>query len=222
MKYHLSIVLFFLMACSSSKNQKILYAYYTDDSKCPWILADSIFFDNPQESDNKVIVKTLWNSDSLLFLFTVKDLDLRAYQQEKDHLQLYLDDMIEILIDTHNDKDSCWSVDDIVYHINLLGQKKDDCGTINCTSDSKWDGNARYIIYLQGTLNDTVDTDIGFDMKFSISWNELGLQPVNGLSIGVNFANGDNDGKGRQLFDWSGANPMRSPYAFGTIILKGR
>jgi hypothetical protein len=31
---------------------------------------------------------------------------------------------------------------------------------------------------------------------------------------------GDNDGIDRHLFDWSGAWPMRSPYAYGHIILK--
>lgn len=221
-KYYSPILMLFLMICSSSESKRILYTYHTKDPKYNWALADSIFFDNPQESDNTVTVKTLWNTDSLFFHFSIKDHDLRAYQQEKDHPLLYLDDMIEILFDANNDKNACWSIDDIVYHINLLGQKKDDRGTIDCTSDPKWDGDAHYTIHLQGTLNDTTDTDIGYQMELSISWNELGLLPVNGLSIGINFANGDNDGCGRQLFNWSGANPMRSPYTFGTIILKGK
>lgn len=164
-------------------------------------------------------VYSSWNEDSLYFNFKVIDTDLRAYQTEQDHSKLFLDDMVELLLDPGNDKDSCWSTDDIVYHVNLLGVKKDDRGSTECLSDPKWNGNAGITLQLIGTLNETQDQDEGYLLKLSIPWVEIGQTPKDGLRIGVNFANGDNDGKGRQLFDWVDAWPMRSPYAFGDLVL---
>ena len=172
------------------------------------------------QSENEMSVLSFWNTDSLYFFFKVKDKDLRAYQDSLDHPRLFLDDMVEILLDPANNKDSCWNKDDIVYHVNLLKVKKDDRGAANCKSDTKWNGNAEIQIKILGTLNDTIDRDQGYLMSIVFTWQELGQSPQLGVKMGVNFANGDNDGKGRQLFDWVGAWPIRSPYAFGTLLLK--
>ena len=221
--------LFLCNSCSSNQSyindDKTITSYFCEHITIgtwtnDWSAADSIQFENPDASDNRVVVKTLWNNDSLYFLFKVSDNILRAFQTEKDHPELYLDDMVEILIDANNDKDSCWKTDDIVYHINILGVKKDDRGTPDCQSDATWDGNARYTVRLFGVLNDLSGTATGYEVKIAFPWSELNLKPRKGLAIGVNFANGDNDGNGRQLFDWTGAWPLRSPYAFGTLILE--
>jgi len=169
--------------------------------------------------ENSFSLLSRWNIDSLCFFFKVRDTDLRAYQTEKDHPKLFLDDMVEILIDTRNDKDSCWAEDDIVYHINILGIKKDDRGTKQCITNPGWDGNASKSLQLLGTLNDTTDIDRGYLLTLKFSWEEIDRKPKSGLVMGIDFANGDNDGKGRRLFDWVGAWPMRSPYAFGQLIL---
>ena len=218
--------LFFVTCTLQPQKDKIIFSYHitsgfgSEGLQNAWLKADSIQFEKPEESDNRVVVKTLWNNDSLYFLFQVSDNILRAFQTEKDHPELYLDDMVEILIDANNDKDSCWKTDDIVYHINLLGVKKDDRGTTDCQTDPTWDGNARYTVRLFGKLNDMSGIASGYTVEMAIPWSELDLHPQKNLHIGVNFANGDNDGNGRQLFDWSGAWPMRSPYAFGTLVLK--
>lgn len=220
------LFLFVFTACFSSlhtaKEISCRYAAILPGSgnkALDWRQADSVCFENQQESDNKTIVKTLWNEDSLYICFQVDDKDLRAYQTEKDHPRLYLDDMVEVLIDAYNDKGSCWNMDDIVYHINLFGQKKDDRGTSACITNPAWDGNAVYTLCLNGTLNDTTDTDCGYHVEIAFPWSELRVNPVEGRKIGIDFANGDNDGKGRQLYDWVGATPMRSPHMFGTLKL---
>lgn len=170
-------------------------------------------------SENQMSVVSKWNRDSLYFFFKVEDTCLRAYQVEKDHPKLFLDDMVEVLIDTKNNKDSCWAVDDIVYHINLLKVKKDDRGTLECETNPLWDGKAGISAHILGTVNDTLDADMGYIITLSLPWSELELKGEPGLIMGVNFANGDNDGIGRQLFDWVGAWPMRSPYIFGDLKL---
>ncbi len=172
------------------------------------------------QSDNKLSVLSFWNTDSLYFFFKVEDKDLRACQDSIDHPKLFLDDMVEVLLDTKNNKDSCWAEDDIVYHVNLNKVKKDDRGTEDCISNPKWNGNAGISLQLLGTLDDTTDIDQGYLMGIVFPWEEIGQSPKSNLMMSVNFANGDNDGKGRQLYDWVGTWPMRSPYAFGKLILK--
>lgn len=190
------------------------------ETKRDWFLADSISFTGSEcGSRNKVIVKTLWNKDYLYFLFKVSDKNLQAYQTEQDNPNLFLDDMIEFLIDANNDKDSCWNENDIVYHINLLGIKKDDRGTINCLTDPTWNGNAIFAVKLFGTLNDSRDIDAGYNVEIAVPWSDLGRNPQRNMVLGVNFANEDNNNNGRQLYDWLGIFPLRSPQLFGSLKL---
>lgn len=202
----------------SSFTKKIIFPTWSSPE---WGNTDCIKISGEKaESENQMSVFSRWNKDSLYFFFKVTDTDLRAFQTEQDHPQLFLDDMVEILLDPRNNKDSCWAEDDIVYHINLFGVKKDDRGSPECITDPTWNGNAAISLQLFGTLNDTTDIDTGYLVRLSFPWTELEQKSRKGLIMGVNFANGDNDGKGRQLFDWVDAWPMRSPYAFGDLILR--
>jgi hypothetical protein len=182
-----------------------------------WDLAKSITILDRfrKKSDNKMEVRTLWDEQNLYISFQVWDKDLQARQREQDHPLLAQDDMVEFLIDTRNKKDSCWNGDDVVYHINILGQKKDDRGSDACITNPVWNGNAHYAVKLLGTVNDPTDKDTGFVVEVSISWKELDLTPREGMRIGIDFANGDSG----KMFDWVGATPFRSPYAFGNLIL---
>ena len=173
-------------------------------------------------SDNKVTLNACWDLNFLYLAFRVQDRDIRAVQTAKDHPQLYLDDMVEFLLDPGNDRTNEWLSDDIVYHINAAGTKKDDRGSDEGISDAAWDGKGIYAVRLMGSLNDTTDTDEGYHVEVAIPWGELGISPGNGKTIGFNAANGDCDGKGRQIFDWAGAWPLRSPNQFGSLILTGR
>lgn len=211
---------------AGSTGKSVASHYITDYSLSGWNMPE---FENPDcvriegstaGSENTMAVFSRWNEDSLCFFFRVEDTDLRAYQTERDHPQLWLDDMVEILIDTQNNKDSCWAEDDIVYHINILEYVKDDRGSRECATNPAWNGKARFRVQLFGTVNDTTDVDQGYLLTLSFPWEEIGPVPSRNLTMGVNFANGDNDGRGRQLFDWVGASPMRSPYAFGNLVLK--
>jgi hypothetical protein len=186
-----------------------------------WLTADSVVFDGRScLSEDVAVVKTLWDNEFLYLLFKVSDANLQSVQTEKDHRQLFLDDMAEFLIDATHDRDSCWNESKIIYHINLLGAKKDDRGTAQCYSDFHWDGDAVYAIALFGTLNDSSDRDAGYQVEVAVPWSELGLSPADGVTIGVNFAIGDSNNQGRQLFDWVQAPNFRSPHLFGDLILR--
>tara|TARA_Y100001972_G_scaffold127871_1_gene186226 strand:+ start:2681 stop:3355 length:675 start_codon:yes stop_codon:yes gene_type:complete len=210
-----------------NESDKVIHSYYSREGKMvnwdsdEWNSSKTIRLDGAvEDSENRVSIFSLWNEDSLFFYYKVEDTDLRSYQVQQDHHELYLDDMVEILVDTQNDKDSCWDENDIVYHINLLGIKKDDRGSAECKTNPIWNGNASILVRLLGTLNDTLNRDEGYMIKIGFSWIELEQIPKESLTMGINFANGDNDGKGRQLFDWVNAWPMRSPHAYGYVILK--
>ncbi len=182
---------------------------------------DTIYLtDRENLSDNVMIVKSVWSLANLYLAFQVSDFDLRAYQTELDHKKLFLDDMVEFLLDTQMDRSEKWLEDDIIYHINLQGQKKDDRGTASGESDASWHGSAVYDTSLQGTLNDTTDSDQGYVVEVAVPWSEIGREPEAGLEMGLNVACGDNDGKGRMLFDWGNAWPTRSPDVFGKLVLQ--
>jgi len=168
-----------------------------------------------KKSNNKMVVSTLWDSQNLYIAFQVWDKNLQARQHEQDHPLLAQDDMVEFLVDTRNKKDSCWNENDVVYHINILGQKKDDRGSNACITNPAWNGNAQYAVQLLGTINDSTDMDTGFVVEVSISWKELDLIPREGMRVGIDFANGDSG----KMFDWAGATPFRSPYMFENLIL---
>jgi hypothetical protein len=172
--------------------------------------------DRSQRTKNSVIFKSVWDEKNLYLSFEVKDSNLYARQSVLDDPRLYLDDMVEFLIDPINEKDSCWGIRDIIYHINILGQKKDDRGSQPCVTNSRWNGIAKYGITIDGTLNKDDDIDCGYKVEVAIPWNEIGITPKSGVTIGFDFANGDNG----KLYDWSGASPFRSPYAFGDLTLK--
>ena len=227
-KILLLFALITLLACSRQKsnNSRTIHSSFAPEKFVPnWLSSEFkdaetlVIRGEKVKSENNFSVFSRWDKDSLYFFFKVIDTNLRAYQTKQDHPQLFLDDMVEVLIDTRNDKDSCWNIDDIVYHINLLKAKKDDRGTIQCKTNPLWDGNAGISVQLFGTLNDTTDIDNGNLISIGIPWSEIEQTPASGLTMGINFANGDNDGKGRQLFDWVGAWPMRTPHAFGDLIL---
>lgn len=220
-----------LYACQSNQPSTLLYlesSYHETGliltwDATEWTLPDGVVLEGTEEkSENVLTVRSGWNEDSLYFYFRVEDQCLRAYQHEQDHPRLFLDDMVEVLIDPRMDRDTCWAEDDLVYHINILGVKKDDRGSAECVTDPTWNGDGRIWVETLGTVNDTLDQDTGYLVTLALPWSELGPQPRPGLEMGVNFANGDNDGKGRQLFDWVDAWPMRSPHQFGTLVLKGK
>ena len=102
-----------------------------------WDNANTFRLDDPGESldPNQVKIYTLWDQNYLYIAYEVNDRYLVGYQTERDHRALYKDDMIEVLLDPRKDATDLWLEDDIVYHINILGQVKDDRGTPEGKSD---------------------------------------------------------------------------------------
>ena len=122
------ISLFGFVVYDSVGQHRTIFSDYTDcvlevdglEDEEDWLTVDSITFSGIGcGSRNKVVVKTLWNEAALYFLFKVSDKNLQAYQTEQDHPKLFLDDMVEFLIDMNYDRDSCWNEHKLIYHINF-------------------------------------------------------------------------------------------------------
>lgn len=230
-------IMVYISSCQNNKKRKEsdshkkLICLYTEDpiiidarfnekgweyAKSVTLKDDSLSSQDTRRSMNKVLVRTLWDRENLYISFKVQDRNLQAKDTVQDSPQLSRDDIVEFLVDTRDDRDSCWGPDDIIYHINLLGKKKDDRGTIDCKSDSKWNGNAKIAVRLFGSLNDSTDIDTGYNVEVAIPWKELDIKPLPGTEMRIDFGNGDSG----IFFDWVGAWPFRSPYAFGDLILK--
>ena len=186
-----------------------------------WDSAAAVTVCDTAISSSVLHVRSLWDADSLYFRFDVRDTSLWALQTERDSKQLFLDDMCEVLLDPESDRTEKWEDDDRIYHVNILGQVKDDKGTDSGESDAAWNGFEHFEVVLNGTLNDASDVDEGYTIILSVPWTELGVAPRRGLSIGVNFGLGDKTGpvSERRLVLWQFCVPTRTPSCFGTLVL---
>ncbi|MEA2063857.1 MAG: carbohydrate-binding family 9-like protein [Gemmatimonadota bacterium] len=184
--------------------------------------ADTLRLDDPADipDPNRVKIYTLWDKKYLYIAFEVEDRFLTGFQTERDHRALYKDDMIEVLIDPRRDATDLWLEDDIVYHINILGQVKDDRGTPGGRSDALWQSRALFAVRCEGTINDSTDLDRGYSVELAVPWDEIGLAPGPGVSLGIDFASGDAEGPDEHLWDWCGANPFRQPSVYGKLVLQ--
>lgn len=210
-----------IFSCETTDRKVIFSNRLTESSYPCWSDTEPIAVvkDTCGGSDNEMTVKSLWSEDSLYFFFEVKDKNLQCHQVANDHKKLFLDDMVEFLLDPRNDRGEMWIEDDIIYHINILGYKKDDRGTSEGISDPSWNGKERYTVFIYGTINDSSDSDDGYSVEVALPWTDLGVVPHAGLVMGVDFVCGDNDLKGRQLFDIAGASPFRHPIQFRDFTL---
>ena len=187
-----------------------------------WQAADSLRLDDPADvSDpNQVKIYALWNENYLYVAYSVADRYLVGFQTERDHKTLYKDDMIEVLLDPRRDATDLWLEDDIVYHVNVLGQVKDDRGTPEGKSDALWQSAALFAVQYDGTLNDSTDLDRGYCVELAVPWSEIGKTPAAGVKLGIDFASGDAEGVEEHLWDWCGAHPFRQPSVYGALLLE--
>ena len=133
---------------------RVIYSHYSDapvqidGNLSDWYNGDCLILTGEWEnSENQVFIRSCWDENELYLSYDVRDSDVRAYQAAQDHPELFLDDMVEVLFDPWNLKDSCWSQDKIVYHVNALGSKKDDRGKRNCSTDPYWNGRRKGLVF---------------------------------------------------------------------------
>jgi hypothetical protein len=216
-----------LMFCGGEGGRKIVSnftdsAIEIDGDLTEWDGAESIVLTDTSDvaDPNTAEISTLWDEENLYVAFQVTDGDLRSSEKERDSKTLYQDDMAELIIDANHDKTEKWIADDIIWHINLYNQVKDDRGTPEGESDWTWNSVARWATRLNGSLNDSSDRDEGYVVEIAVPWTEIGRAPEAGVTLGVDFALGDEDEGGSvNLYDWCGCSPFRFPAGFGDLEL---
>ena len=163
-----------------------------------------------------------WDEKRLYFAFKVTNKNLRAVKNTRDQDGLHLDDGIEILLDTKNDKALEWKEDDLAYHVNVLNTIMDDRGLNEKGEyDNSWNGKAKSKVKVMGTINDDSDADIGYHVEFAIDWKEIGRKPGLGLTLGVNVCVNDTDDihEEYRYYDYMGLSVFHHPAGFAELIL---
>ena len=221
----LALVCVCLFSCKSNERPAV-FSVFTDGNPMSedfiWSNIPSEWLEDTLKSDNLIALRSVWDKDSLYFRFDVSDSRLWGDCTENDSKVLWKDDIVEFLLDTRNHHSPGWTTDDIIYHYNILGYTKDDRGMADGTSDCSWNSTGRYIVRAYGTICDNSDEDEGFSVLVAIPWSEIGRKPGKGLVMGFTFGGCDNDGipvDFKPLFNWSKADPTRSPEQFGVLKL---
>ena len=163
-----------------------------------------------------------WDAKKLYFAFKVPNQNLQASKRKRDEEGLHLDDGIEILFDTKNDKAMEWKNDDLAYHVNVLNAIMDDRG-LNAAGeyDNSWNGKAKTTVKVHGTVNNAADHDAGYWVEFAIDWKELGRTPSKDLTLGVNVCVNDLDDLHQEYryYDYMGLSVFHHPAGFANLIL---
>jgi len=175
-----------------------------------WSGSDAASFSGSSSSASAAL---LWDDTNLYVAFQVNDTRLNATQTARDAGTLYLDDSIEIYLDTGNDRASAMQPDDYQLLVNLNNAQGDLRGT-GTGKDAAWNAVWQSVVRLQGTLNNDGDTDSGYTVEIAIPWAQLGVTPTSGMVLGLDLAVDDSDPTSPttyETFDWAGLAP--NPYA---------
>ena len=159
---------------------------------------------------NGAIASIAWDATNLYVAFQVTDTKLSATRTVRDGGTLYLDDGVEVYIDTLGDRASAMQPDDYQFMVNLNNIQGDWRGTGGGGKDSTWNATWTSAVTRQGTLNSHGDTDSGYTVELAIPWAQLGVTPTAGMYLGMDLAVNDRDPASSvafNYFDWAGIAP---------------
>jgi uncharacterized repeat protein (TIGR02543 family) len=158
----------------------------------------------PASVDNAVSVKAGWDTGYLYLLFETTDTNLQAVTSQRDGA-VYMDDCVEVFIDTAADGGASMRTDDYHFVVNILNTLFDSQGTGSGQS-AAWNGNPAVIssVAVRGTIGNEGDADGGYTVEVAIPWASIGVVPASGMVLGMNFCGTDRDaaGDGYQYYDW--------------------
>ena len=136
-----------------------------------WQSADRAVLEGPAMGSypRRPTVRTLWDNRNLYFCFDVSSSKLQAVVNTRDGYNLWLDDGVEFLIDSHPHRTKEFLSDNFAYHINTLNTVFDDRETPSGSPDPGWDGIAQHAVELLG--------DFRYLVEVAVTWTEIGLEP---------------------------------------------
>ncbi|ANE48489.1 hypothetical protein SY83_21865 [Paenibacillus swuensis] len=166
-----------------------------------WNLAGSIGKVTSGLNDNAVTFDAVWDDQNLYVAASVMD-----HAVIKDSTEVYMDDSIEIYIDGNYSKNGAYDAFDRQITIGALGS-----GIVTSHPSAGITGGASQV-------------SGGYTIELTVPWINLGIQPEDGMRIGLDIGNNDDDtGVAREgVRMWNGTDSnWQDTSKFGTLYLDG-
>lgn len=246
------LILFLFSCCYSaidpfninySQNEKVIDANPDD-----WDANGFNEFSNTNQRDtlrNKVKFQFSWDEQNLYGIFIVYDKEIIKVVKGMDNPDLFLNDAVEIYLDTKNDdvknrmdlNDYQFIFDALGDFVIFKGDKNEIKDTVNYTVPKDF-GTTNIVTNVKtsliGSANDNSDKDSLYIIEFSIPFSSIGIIPNEGYQMKMDVCVDDRDAKklsdtintngvvGEMSFiDWSGKNDFGYPADWKPVQLYG-
>lgn len=193
-------------------------------------------------SRNSCSTRLCWDANNLYIAFVVNDFHLLGqWIGETENPYIYLNDAVEVYIDSKNDSKSRLDINDYQFIVDIHNQVVAMKGTISAiNSDTlavpKEPGQNlvfKSAVKINGKLNGYLDSTGRYIVEMKIPFISVGLEPASGATIRISLGAEDADFIYSDLthpkdiyynwaFDWAGYNDFGYPDVWKTAILKGR
>ncbi len=192
-----------------------------------WASTDSVLITN---NDNRVTVYSQWDRDRLYFAVIARGRSVIShYTPEGSSIEgMSLEDVVEIFLDPDHSHDRIFQYPDRHFLIaagGLYFERKeffDENGAY--VSELVRDPGIDVQVVVEGTLNDDTDTDTGYTMEIAIPWDDLGREPGNGATLGLEIWNNDKDFVDGNYYyaGWTTtAANLNNPSEWGNLVCVG-
>jgi len=191
-----------------------------------WAKKDSIVLNN---NDNKIIVYSVWNKKNLFFGVRIKDKSIinSFGPGSEETAGMYYEDGIEIFLDVDHDHSEIFNSPDTQFLISAAGriyELKHILNDIYTFDERNLTPNVECEVKTNGTLNDENDIDCCYIIELAVPWEELGVEPEEKFSMGLEIWNNDKDyAEGNYFYSgWTTkASNLKNPSEWGNIVLTG-
>lgn len=197
----------------------------------------------PPKSRNSVRALLCWNLTGLYFAFEVQDRHLMAeINKGHDHPEIYLNDGIEIYIDSKFDSKTKMDINDYQFMIDILSNTTIFKGARRLQDSIKYsvpkDYGLNIMIEVKATTSGSISLplspDTGYIVEVRIPFEAIGIVPETGKKFRIDLCNNDNDYFLNEYdlsdtlsvitrpFNWSGLNNFGYPEYWKVCQLTGK
>lgn len=204
------IGLFCTLQASTNDSATIFQIQYNnnfiqiDGNSADWEAISGFQFNNTSvfgKDDNIALVRMLWDPEALYFSAFIHDKLLVGLEKSTVEERIHFNDSFEFYIDSQNDSDSVFDLNDFQFIFDVKGGlaifKGDRLNTSLKYGVPKASGIANIIIdyktTISGTLNNNDDIDSSYFVECRIPWISIGKVIKTGDLMKADFCVNDND-----------------------------
>ncbi|MBX7045007.1 MAG: helix-turn-helix domain-containing protein [Ignavibacteria bacterium] len=256
MRFTLLHIIFFLLLFSSGFGAADVFNInFTQSEKTidanpdDWDASGFNEFSNTNQKgslQNKVKFQFAWDEQNFYGIFIVFDKQIIKIVKGMDNPDLFLNDAMELYLDTKNDDEkNRMDLNDYQFIFDALGDFtifKGDKNQIKDTADFKVPkdfGTANILMNVKtsfiGSVNNNTDKDSLYIIEFSIPFSSIGVSPVEGYKMKMGVCLDDRDSRklsdttntngvvGEMSFmDWNGKTDFGYPADWKPVQLTGK